>query len=752
MRSITGVLRRPSLFDKNGRIWMGIRDAAILAAAIFVPAAVAAQECVDYSGYLRPLSWAVGGGYSVDVSGDYAYASSTRSLRILDLHDPSRPVWRGSAPITNWPRAVAVSGQVAYVVEEPYASLLHAVDVSDPDNPFVISTVPTSGWCQSVAVSGHHVYALCQGLKVVDVSDPASMVLTDVLYNLYDSNALDVRGDLVAVASSQFDQYGHLHLINVANPADVRLIKMMYLPGAAYAVALHGNFAYVGGRIYPPGLGRLFIVDISNLQVPVLAAQIALPAVPRAVTVRDDALYVIDDARQLTTYKISDPVHPELIGSTYLGGTGKKLAFAGNMGVTGAGGVKILEAVSPSSPAIIGQADGIANAKAVACAGSLAFLAGGSEGLFVVDVSRPAEPTVKGSIGRGSFDFVNASSEVILAADNDAASGGGKLVAIDVSTPDRPAVAGTVDVGSKVTGLSVAGSLAYVVSADDCLQTFEVGDRQAMRRLGRAELGHGGTGVCVDAALAFVASSTVGLRVVDVSDPAHPVGKGSVALADCTARAVAARGDHAFVVGSGIYDNMYVVDISDPDVPTIIASTKLQGDGLAAIIDGSVLYVAAQAGGLLLVDISEPTAPAVIGARSFASSASGVQVVGGRAYVAAGSSGLLVMPAQCPGAVGPAASVGPVVDGGFRMVHPNPFNPRTTIGFAVAERGRVTITVFDARGREVATILDEVLEAGEHDCEWNGTDRAGRRQPSGSFLCRLTESGSTWTAKLLLLR
>ena len=722
----------------------------VICGAVASPAS--AQDCVDYHGFLHPLAWIAGGGTDVAVSGDFAYATSSSTMRVLDISDPSRPFWRGSAPITNWPRGVAVSGQVAYVVEQPYASLLHAVDIRDPDNPFVISTAPISGWCQAVVVSDGLAFTLCQGLKIFDVTNPAAMRLLDSVFNLYDANALAVNGDLAAVASSQFDDYGHLHLIDVSNPADARLIRMLYLPGAAYAVALHGQYAYLGGRTYPPSLGQLFIVDIADPQQPFLAAQIPLPAVPRAVSVKDDALYVIDDARQLTTYKISEPTSPQRIGQMLLDGVGKKLVFAGNIGVAGAGGVRIIDSASPSSPPIIGQAAGFGTAVDADASGDLALIACGAAGLFVADISRADEPVIKGAISRGSFDIVRVIPGTALAGDNDVVAGTGKLVAIDIADAAHPVVTGAVGVGGTLEGLTVADDLAYVVSADERLRIIDISDRETLRPLGELDLGHGGDNVCVAAGQAYIASPTVGLRIVDVSDPTQPIGRGSVALADCTARAVAVRGDHAFVVGSGIFANMYVVDIRDPDAPKIVASTKLQGVGRATVVVDDVLYVAAEAGGLILVDTSNPAEPTLIGSRAFSAPVTGVRESGGRVVVAAGGSGLVILPRQCEDTHPPVAAVTGFDGNGFLGVSPNPFNPRTTISFSLAAPGHVTIDILDARGRRQAVVADEELGAGGHHREWDGADQAGRRLPSGSYLCRLSASGSVWTTKLLLLR
>ncbi len=83
---------------------------------------------------------------------------------------------------------------------------------------------------------------------------------------------------------------------------------------------------------------------------------------------------------------------------------------------------------------------------------------------------------------------------------------------------------------------------------------------------------------------------------------------------------------------------------------------------------------------------------------------------------------------------------------------PNPFNPQTTVGVALAEAGTVRLQVLDARGRVVRTLADGHLPAGSHDLVWDGADLQGRPVPSGLYLARLTTARGTFTHKLTLAR
>jgi hypothetical protein len=84
--------------------------------------------------------------------------------------------------------------------------------------------------------------------------------------------------------------------------------------------------------------------------------------------------------------------------------------------------------------------------------------------------------------------------------------------------------------------------------------------------------------------------------------------------------------------------------------------------------------------------------------------------------------------------------------------YPNPFNPATTIAFALAGPGRVSLRVYDATGRLVRVLLDESRSAGRYEEAWDGCDAAGRGVASGVYFYRLEAEAYTQTRKMVLLR
>ncbi|MGC9093780.1 MAG: T9SS type A sorting domain-containing protein, partial [Bacteroidota bacterium] len=78
---------------------------------------------------------------------------------------------------------------------------------------------------------------------------------------------------------------------------------------------------------------------------------------------------------------------------------------------------------------------------------------------------------------------------------------------------------------------------------------------------------------------------------------------------------------------------------------------------------------------------------------------------------------------------------------------PNPFNPTTTIGFSLPKHSHVTLKVFDVLGREVASLVDGELNAGEHSVVFNAGGLS-----SGVYFYRLSSSRGTYVKSALLLK
>ena len=66
--------------------------------------------------------------------------------------------------------------------------------------------------------------------------------------------------------------------------------------------------------------------------------------------------------------------------------------------------------------------------------------------------------------------------------------------------------------------------------------------------------------------------------------------------------------------------------------------------------------------------------------------------------------------------------------------------------------GRVSVEVFDLRGRRVKTVLDDVVPVGVHKAVWRGDDDQGREAAAGVYFCRVRTPGAERMLKMLLMK
>jgi hypothetical protein len=86
---------------------------------------------------------------------------------------------------------------------------------------------------------------------------------------------------------------------------------------------------------------------------------------------------------------------------------------------------------------------------------------------------------------------------------------------------------------------------------------------------------------------------------------------------------------------------------------------------------------------------------------------------------------------------------------GFQLKQnsPNPFNPVTTIQFAVPHESYVRLKVYNAFGAEVATLVDQRVAAGTYKVNWDASHLA-----TGFYFSRLEAEGFAQTKKMLLMK
>jgi len=221
-----------------------------------------------------------------------------------------------------------------------------------------------------------------------------------------------------------------------------------------------------------------------------------------------------------------------------------------------------------------------------------------------------------------------------------------RLIVLDVSNPITPTeVSSTTPFPYFVEDVVVSGTLVYVAAGGAGLRVVDVSDPAHPIEVGAWDSPGYAEGVAVAGDIVYLADGPYGLRVIDVSDPAHPTPLGS-AYDMNYAFEVAVAGGHAYIAAAGA--GLLVADVTDPAHPVEVGALDTPGYAYSVAVSGTLAYVADAWEGLRVVNVSNPVSPTVLGACDTPGWALSVAVAGSTVYVADGANGLRVVDAADP--------------------------------------------------------------------------------------------------------
>jgi hypothetical protein len=296
--------------------------------------------------------------------------------------------------------------------------------------------------------------------------------------------------------------------------------------------------------------------------------------VARGGHAKDGLVYVVMGTNRISTFDISDPVHPRLVDSLALDATAVydiALEDDGQFGVVTwkglspvQGGLSVLDFTDPRHPRLRATLDAsiVGEVQGVVIDGRHAYAAAARTGrLQVIDLTDPGAPRLV-----GSWTWA------------DAAEPG------DVAPEFR---------GHSIRQVRVLNGLAFLAAGREGLVILDVGNGV---RAGSPESPRLVSRLAYDVAADYPAGMRAGTYAV------HPAGS-RVYLADGAFPEGVNPEDQTRGVLGGL-GRVRVVDLSDPVHPHQVADYHLAGMGARSLwLDGDVLYVGFEGGGLRAVDV-----------------------------------------------------------------------------------------------------------------------------------------------------
>ena len=161
---------------------------------------------------------------------------------------------------------------------------------------------------------------------------------------------------------------------------------------------------------------------------------------------------------------------------------------------------------------------------------------------------------------------------------------------------------------SEAYGVTIVDDIAYLATTQTGLQIIDVSNPTQPRLLGTYDSPGETREIAVSGEYAYLADGNTGaLRIVDISDPAHPNGVAFVQGPDNNwdVISVAVRDDIVFAIIRS-HHWIGVIDVADPENPEYLGYVSSTYAVSTAVISGDRLYIACEREGLVSFDISNP--------------------------------------------------------------------------------------------------------------------------------------------------
>ncbi len=404
-----------------------------------------------------------------------------------------------------------------------------------------------------------------------------------------------------------------LAIIDMADPARPMVLSRTYLSGRVNDLVVDNGYAFV-----TVGTAGVYVVDVTNSSAP-----------------RKIGHYAADYAGQLsvaggfvyfthkTGFHIIDVTNPA------------------NISATGSYTVPVIDAGGAQSIAISGQQVYLTYTHYDPTVGESSLYGE----LYIVDVSKPTEPTLSGSFAR---PFPSQGGDVVVEGTTAYFADGRYqgVSVLDVSDPTDPQQIGLYD--EYIYRIVIQDNVGYFLKSHR-LDLIDVSDPSNLVKIAsyNFDTNSYGLGLYVLGKAAYLTSTVIGIEVVDISNPSQPAALGSYrTVAD--AGDVFVSGSYAYVVGRW-FDGLRVVDISQPNSPKDVGYLELDGDPYRIQVAGSLLYIAdAEGHSFWIIDISDPTNPTVVKKIVMSWYVDDLMVVGTTVYLANTVDGLRIYDVSDP--------------------------------------------------------------------------------------------------------
>ena len=274
------------------------------------------------------------------------------------------------------------------------------------------------------------------------------------------------------------------------------------------------------------------------------------------------------------------------------------------------------------------------NAMDVYISGNYAYVADYTNGLVIVDVSDPTNPTTVGNFPSRIGDFGYTAAAISVAVSGNYAYVGNwydDLYIIDITDKTNPTLANTYPAEDGVDEITISENLGFLAAEWAGMDIIDISDPVNPVFIGNYNTDDLAEDVAIQNNYAYIADRDDGVIIVDISDLANPSFVGSVDT-PFDANSIEVSGKYAYVADAG---ETLIIDVTDSANPSIVANyPTIDSWGIA--LDSDYVYVGDGDNGVIVLNVNDPNNPILAGSYDTTGYAGRLNLIGDLLYVADG--------------------------------------------------------------------------------------------------------------------
>ncbi len=545
--------------------------------------------------------------FSLFLSDNFLFTVGNNKMYIIDISDVANPSIKSwievevdinVSMVKDYISDIVVKDEIAYLAFSRKGIIV--IDISDIEAPHIISRYEEIN-SQKLAIYQNFLYAdNSSSINIFDISDKQNLILKkEFNANVYQINDILIKDHYMYIAGGAY-----FIVYDITDPLNPREI-CRHKAGSGLGIldiALSDGKAYLceGGypdAIIPLGYGCIEVIDISKLTNPLSIGRFETPEIPLGVDVADDYAYVCCAYKGFEIIDVSHPIPMRELGHFQSDNQYSaeeiilkdKTVFLADIYE----GLQIIDVSIPENPSLITTVNPDDGAGSIAIYGDMIFMINHPHKLvYVIDISNLSEARVISSFPTrghaesikifGDFAYIESWNSI-----DELEESIGRIEIFDISNPMNPVKIGAY---TDSDSIFVRDKIAYTCS-DGNMVLYDIDTLEVIA----AYSGPGGcTDINVKDNFAYITKGYYGLSVIDTEDITN---KAYIKTRDY-AENITISGNYAYVADSG--SGVQVIDISNPDQHVIIGNIETSGRALDVAVSNGLLYIADERNGLVI--------------------------------------------------------------------------------------------------------------------------------------------------------